>query len=160
MGAAVGVPAGGKIRLSGKGEPGIHGGPPGDLILTVHVRSHPVLRREGDDLHLTLPITVPEAIADEWVPIKPGTDGALLLAIIHEIISLGLYDREFLLHYTNSPDLVNADDDSDDFGLFLRSDKEVKDQADRLIAELKEIKKKAMRRFRENKRRRASSLAV
>ncbi|MCG6888572.1 MAG: molybdopterin oxidoreductase family protein [Gammaproteobacteria bacterium] len=67
------------------------------------------------------------AIADEWVPIKPGTDGALLLAIIHEMIALGLYDRDFLLHYTNSPDLVNADADSDDFGLFLRSDKEIKE---------------------------------
>ncbi|MBV1730930.1 MAG: molybdopterin-dependent oxidoreductase, partial [Hydrogenophaga sp.] len=32
------------------------------------------------------------AIADEWVPIKPGTDGALLLALIHELIKLGLYD--------------------------------------------------------------------
>ena len=65
------------------------------------------------------------AIADEWVPIKPGTDGALLLAIIHEIIAMGLYDREFLSRYTNSPDLVNAEPDSDEFGLFLRSEIEV-----------------------------------
>ena len=61
------------------------------------------------------------AIADEWVPIKPGTDGALLLAIIHEIIKHGLYDREFLLKYSNSPDLVNVDTQSDNFGLFIRS---------------------------------------
>src|SRR5210317_1049589 len=67
------------------------------------------------------------AIADEWIAIKPGTDGALLLAIIHEIIALGLYDRDFLLQYTNSPDLVNADPDSDDFGLFLRSDKKIEE---------------------------------
>jgi anaerobic selenocysteine-containing dehydrogenase len=65
------------------------------------------------------------AIADEWIPIKPGTDGALLLAVINEIIQLGLYDREFLLNYTNSPDLVNAMPDSDDFGMFLRSDVKV-----------------------------------
>jgi len=65
------------------------------------------------------------AIADEWIAIKPGTDGALLLAIIHEIIALGLYDREFLSQYTNAPDLVVADAGSDDFGLFVRSDKEV-----------------------------------
>jgi len=65
------------------------------------------------------------AIADEWLPIKPGTDGALLLAIIREIIALGLYDREFLLNYTNSPDLVDADPDSDRHGLFLRSQVEV-----------------------------------
>jgi sulfite dehydrogenase (quinone) subunit SoeA len=66
------------------------------------------------------------AIADEWVPIKPGTDGAFILAIIHEIISQGLYDRGFLLRYTNSPDLVNVNTKSDDFGLFLRSEMETK----------------------------------
>ena len=62
------------------------------------------------------------AIADEWVPIKPGTDGALLLAIIHEIINLGLYDREFLVQYTNAAQLVNLDEDSSEFGMFLRTE--------------------------------------
>lgn len=61
------------------------------------------------------------AIADEWVPIKPGTDGALLLALVHEIIALGLYDREFLARYTNAGQLVNQNADSDDFGLMLRN---------------------------------------
>ena len=50
------------------------------------------------------------AIADEWVPIKPGTDGALLLALIHELIALGLYDREFLVRYTNAGQLVNQNE--------------------------------------------------
>ena len=36
------------------------------------------------------------AIADEWIPIKPGTDGALLMAIIRELITLGLFDRDFV----------------------------------------------------------------
>jgi anaerobic selenocysteine-containing dehydrogenase len=49
------------------------------------------------------------AIADEWVPIKPGTDGALLLAIIHELIATGLYDRDFLVRYTNAGQLVDMD---------------------------------------------------
>jgi len=62
------------------------------------------------------------AIADEWVPIKPGTDGALFLAIIHELIRTGLYDREFLVQYTNSAELVSTDEESDDFGLFARTD--------------------------------------
>jgi anaerobic selenocysteine-containing dehydrogenase len=62
------------------------------------------------------------AIADEWIPIKPGTDGALLLALIHEIIKQGLYDREFLVNYTNAPDLVNLDEHSSEYGMFLRSD--------------------------------------
>jgi len=60
------------------------------------------------------------AIADEWVPIKPGTDGALLLAWIHELIALGLYDREFLARYTNAGQLVNQDNGSPEFGMFLR----------------------------------------
>ncbi|HJV68391.1 molybdopterin oxidoreductase family protein [Ideonella sp.] len=61
------------------------------------------------------------AIADEWVPIKPGTDGALLLALVHEIIALGLYDREFIARYTNAGQLVNQDASSDEFGLMLRN---------------------------------------
>ena len=66
------------------------------------------------------------AIADEWVPIRPGTDGALLLALIRELIAQGLYDREFLVQYSNSAQLVNNDKKSDEFGLFIRteSDKE------------------------------------
>ncbi len=60
------------------------------------------------------------AIADEWVPIKPGTDGALLLALIHELIALGLYDREFLARFTNAGQLVNQDAKGDEFGMFLR----------------------------------------
>ncbi|MBF0444249.1 MAG: molybdopterin-dependent oxidoreductase, partial [Magnetococcales bacterium] len=62
------------------------------------------------------------AIADQWIPIRPATDGALLLAIIHEIIRLGLYDRPFLTSYTNAADLVNLDENSDSFGLFVRSE--------------------------------------
>ena len=61
------------------------------------------------------------AIADEWVPIRPGTDGALLLAIIHELIALGLYDREFLVRYSNAGQLVNQDEASDEFGLMMRN---------------------------------------
>jgi anaerobic selenocysteine-containing dehydrogenase len=62
------------------------------------------------------------AIADEWVPIRPGTDGALLLAIVHEIIARGLYDRDFLVRYTNAGQLVNMDEASDEFGMFLRAE--------------------------------------
>jgi anaerobic selenocysteine-containing dehydrogenase len=61
------------------------------------------------------------AIADEWVPIRPGTDGALLLALIRELIVLGLYDREFLARYSNAGQLVNQQEDSDHFGLMMRN---------------------------------------
>lgn len=60
------------------------------------------------------------AIADEWIPIKPGTDGALLLALTNEIIKQGLYDREFLIQYTNSAQLVNLDEKSTEYGMFVR----------------------------------------
>ncbi len=50
------------------------------------------------------------ARADEWVPILPGTDAALCLAVINLLINeLELYDREFLCRYTNAPYLVRAD---------------------------------------------------
>lgn len=59
-------------------------------------------------------------IADEWVPIKPGTDGALFLSIINEIVKQGLYDRDFLINYTNSAELVNMDEKSSEHGMFVR----------------------------------------
>ncbi|MBT4838239.1 MAG: molybdopterin-dependent oxidoreductase [Methylococcales bacterium] len=67
------------------------------------------------------------AVADEWVPIKPGTDGALLLALIHEIIELGLYDRDFLVQYTNAAELVDTDAESDQDGLFVRREEEAQE---------------------------------
>ena len=61
------------------------------------------------------------AIADEWVPIKPGTDGALLMALIHELMAQGLVDREFVSQFTNGSQLVNQDEASDDFGMMSRN---------------------------------------
>jgi len=60
------------------------------------------------------------AIADEWVPIKPGTDGALLLALIHEIIKQGLYDRDFITQYSNAAELVNLNPNDPEYGMFVR----------------------------------------
>jgi len=62
------------------------------------------------------------AIADEWIPIKPGTDGALFLALTHELIETGLYDRDFLVQYTNSAELVNMDESSSEYGMFVRAE--------------------------------------
>ncbi len=60
------------------------------------------------------------AIADEWVPIKPGTDGALLLALNHELLKTGLYDRDFLINYSNGAELVNMNPDDPEYGMFVR----------------------------------------
>jgi molecular chaperone DnaJ len=56
-----GVKDGQRIRLKGKGAPGDNGGPAGDLFVTVHVRSHAVFGRKGDNLTLTAPVTFDEA---------------------------------------------------------------------------------------------------
>lgn len=62
---AVPVPAGigdgTKIRVAGQGSAGRRGGPPGDVYVTVHVAPHPLFTREGDDLHLVVPVAVHEA---------------------------------------------------------------------------------------------------
>ncbi|WP_457674742.1 sulfite dehydrogenase subunit SoeA [Thiolapillus sp.] len=77
-------------------------------------------RRGGRFISINPIRTGYSAIADEWVPIKPGTDGALLLAIIRELIQQGLYDREFLVQYSNAAELVIDDPSRDDHGLFKR----------------------------------------
>jgi len=63
------------------------------------------------------------AVADEWLPVKPGTDGALILGFLHVIIKNGLYDRDFLVSRTNSPQLVVMDEGWEDEGLFWREGK-------------------------------------
>lgn len=61
-----GVREGQKIRLKGQGEPGASGGPPGDILLEVRYESQSNLRREGDDVHTSLPIS-------PWVAALGGT---------------------------------------------------------------------------------------
>ena len=51
----------------------------------------------------------PRQKADLWLPIRPGTDLAFLLALINVVISEGLYDAEFLRKFTNAPMLVAED---------------------------------------------------
>jgi len=53
----IGVDDGDRIRLSGEGEAGINGGPPGDLYVVIQLSSHPVFQREGNDLHCEIPIS-------------------------------------------------------------------------------------------------------
>ena len=54
------------------------------------------------------------AIADEWIAVRPGSDGLLALSMVHVLLKRGLIDQEFLVRYTNAPWLVGPD------GLFLR----------------------------------------
>jgi curved DNA-binding protein len=68
-----GVVDGQRIRLAGEGNPGVAGGPPGDLYLVVHLAPHPRLRVQGRDVILDLPVAPWEAALGARVPLDaPG----------------------------------------------------------------------------------------
>ncbi len=75
-----GVRNGARIRLAGKGEPGLAGGAPGDLYVKVAVTPHTVFGRRGDDLTLDLPITYPEATLGAHVEV-PTMNGPVTLKV-------------------------------------------------------------------------------
>lgn len=70
-----GVTDGQVLRLKGKGGEGANGGPPGDLLLTVRVGEHPLLRRDGLDLELEVPITLTEALAGGSIEVPTPAGG-------------------------------------------------------------------------------------
>ena len=59
------------------------------------------------------------AIADDWLAVTPGTDGLLILALVHELFRMGRIDLDYLIRYTNAPFLVNGAE-GETKGLFLR----------------------------------------
>lgn len=56
-----GIEDGMRIRNAGKGEPGVNGGPAGDLFVEIHIKRHPVFERDGTDLHCTIPLAFTQA---------------------------------------------------------------------------------------------------
>jgi len=68
------------LRLKGKGAAGLGGGPPGDALIEVHVATHPFFRREGDDIHLELPVSLAEAVLGARVPV-PTVTGPVTMTI-------------------------------------------------------------------------------
>ncbi len=75
-----GIPDGGRIRVEGGGHAGVRGGPPGDLHLEVTVQPHPLYRRHGDDVHLTVPVAIHEAGLGAKIEV-PTPDGPLRLRV-------------------------------------------------------------------------------
>jgi molecular chaperone DnaJ len=73
-----GVADGDRVRVAGKGNAGTRGGSPGDLFISVHVAPHPLYRREGDDLHMVVPIAIHEAALGARVEIPTPDGGARL----------------------------------------------------------------------------------
>jgi len=69
-----GVDSGDRIRLTGEGEAGPPGTPPGDLYVEVRVREHEIFRRDGDDLHCDVPIRISQAALGDTVNV-PTLDG-------------------------------------------------------------------------------------
>src|SRR5918993_914473 len=83
-GIPVRVPAGGvdgmRLRVAERGHAGARGGRPGDLYVDVHVRPHPVLHRDGTDLHVVVPIAVHEAALGTRIAL-PSFDGPVKLRV-------------------------------------------------------------------------------
>lgn len=75
-----GADNGSRLRIKGQGMPSANGGPPGDLLLVVRVEAHPHFRREGDDLHLDLPLTLGEAYFGAKVRV-PTLEGHVMLTV-------------------------------------------------------------------------------
>jgi molecular chaperone DnaJ len=69
-----------RIRLPGKGNAGVQGGPAGDLYVIIRAGEHPVFHREGDDIRITVPVTATEAALGAKIEV-PTIDGRTLLKI-------------------------------------------------------------------------------
>ena len=81
------------------------------------------LKRHGGKFVSVNPVrTGYSAIADEWIPIKPGMDGLLALSVVHVLLSRELFDWEFLIRYTNCAWLVVDTPGQQGNGLFLRDE--------------------------------------
>jgi molecular chaperone DnaJ len=75
-----GVDEGDRVRLSGEGEPGVNGGPPGDLYVQVHIKPHPVFTRDHDDLHCEMPISITSAALGGEIAI-PTLEGSAKIRV-------------------------------------------------------------------------------
>ena len=75
-----GLADGARVRVPHKGHAGLNGGETGDLYVIVHVQPHPIFRREGDDLHLSLPVAVHEAALGAKIDV-PTLDGPARLRV-------------------------------------------------------------------------------
>jgi molecular chaperone DnaJ len=75
-----GADTGSRVRLRGMGGAGTGGGPPGDLIIEIAVRPHPLFKRKGDDVYLDLPVTFGEAALGARIEV-PTIDGIAAMTL-------------------------------------------------------------------------------
>jgi len=88
-----GIKDGGKVKLRGRGQPSMNGGPNGDLLVTVNIKPHPVFTRDGENLRVSVPVTFVEAALGATIqvptlggdPVKlkvaPGTPNGRVLRV-------------------------------------------------------------------------------
>lgn len=76
-----GIREGATIRLAGQGEQSMNGGPSGDLLVTVHVATHPYFRRDGSNLILDVPISVSEAVLGARIDVPTLNEGEVTVTI-------------------------------------------------------------------------------
>ena len=70
-----------RIRIAGKGNAGLRGGAAGDLYVIIRIDEHPLFRREGDDIYITVPVTAVEAALGSKIEV-PTIDGRSVLKIL------------------------------------------------------------------------------
>jgi molecular chaperone DnaJ len=75
-----GVDTGSRVRVPGKGNAGVHGGPAGDLYIVTEVEPHPIFERKGDNFYVKVPVTVTEAALGAKVEV-PTIDGPSTIKI-------------------------------------------------------------------------------
>ena len=103
-----GLTDGQKIKLRGKGQASMNGGPNGDLVVTVKVKPHPVFTRDGANLRVTVPVTFVEAVLGATIsvptlgsdPVKlkvaPGTPNGRVLRVKGKGVHNGKHEGDLL----------------------------------------------------------------
>jgi molecular chaperone DnaJ len=75
-----GVDIGSRLRIQGEGEPGLHGGPNGDLYVMLNVQEHPFFKRDGTEIYCDVPISFPQAALGAEIEV-PTLDGTVKLKV-------------------------------------------------------------------------------
>ncbi len=75
-----GVDSGSRLRMSGEGDPGAYGGPPGDLYIIIDLKKHPVFVRKNNDIYCEMTITFPQAVLGAEIEV-PTLDAVTLMKV-------------------------------------------------------------------------------
>ncbi len=136
-----GIEDGKTIRLSGQGQPGINGGPNGDVLVTVRVEPHPYFRREGNQLLLDVPVSVMEAILGAKIDVPTLSDGMVTLTLPPGTSS----GAKLRLKGKGLPDLKTKVIGDQFVVIKIVSPKDLDDRAKQLLEELSEHLKESPR---------------